>query len=207
VGRYHPSSRYRHRSKSLIASAFAFALFSLLVTPSRSADVFAQARQSGDKQPDKAFKLTSTAFEADGAIPAKYACTGANVSPALAWTDPPQGTQSYVLIVDDPDASAATPAVHWLVYDIPAMQRGLEENTLRKATLPNNVKQGKNSAGKVGYGGPCPDPGKVHHYFFKLYALDYTPDLKAKMKIADVEAALKDHVLSKSELIGRFQHE
>jgi Raf kinase inhibitor-like YbhB/YbcL family protein len=205
VGRYHPLSLYRLGSKSLIALACALLL--LIFISSQSADVFAQTKQSGDEQADKVFQLTSTAFEADGAIPVKYSCAGANISPGLTWTDPPTGTQSYVLIVDDPDASAATPAVHWLVYAIPAMQRGLEENTLRKATLPNNVKQGKNSAGKVGYGGPCPDPGKVHHYFFKLYALDYTPDLKAKMKITDVEAALKDHVLAKSELIGRFQHE
>jgi phosphatidylethanolamine-binding protein (PEBP) family uncharacterized protein len=69
------------------------------------------------------------------------------------------------------------------------------------------VRQGKNIAGKVGYGGPCPDPGKVHHYFFKLYALDYTPDLKGKEKIADVEAIIRDHVLGTAELIGRFQRE
>jgi hypothetical protein len=97
--------------------------------------------------------------------------------------------------------------VHWLIYAIPATQRSLPESTPKKPALPNGSRQGKNSAGKVGYGGPCPDPGKVHHYFFKFYALDYTPDLKPKMKVADVEAALKDHVLAKSELIGRFQKE
>lgn len=167
-------------------------------------NVFAQTAAKKSAQP---FQLTSTAFEVDGAIPAKYACTGANVSPALAWTDPPSGTQSFALIVDDPDAPAATPPVHWLIYAIPATQRSLPESTPKKPALPNGSRQGKNSAGKVGYGGPCPDPGKVHHYFFKFYALDYTPDLKPKMKVADVEAALKDHVLAKSELIGRFQKE
>jgi Raf kinase inhibitor-like YbhB/YbcL family protein len=198
MGQKIPTTVFHGNRRTFIFLSFAF--FLLAHQPS----VFSQ---SVAKKTDQAFQLTSTAFEADGAIPVKYSCSGANISPGLAWTDPPAGTKSYILIVDDPDASAATPAVHWLVYDIPPMQRGLEENTLRKATLPNNVKQGKNSAGKVGYGGPCPDPGKVHHYFFKFYALDYAPDLKPKMKITDVEAALKDHVLAKSELIGRFQKE
>jgi Raf kinase inhibitor-like YbhB/YbcL family protein len=166
-----------------------------------------QAAQTTAKQSDRGFQLTSTDFEADGAIPAKYTCTGANVSPALTWTDPPPGTQSFALIVDDPDAPTATPAVHWLIYAIRPTQRSLQEGTQKKATLPDGSRQGKNTTGKVGYSGPCPDPGKVHHYFFKLYALDYTPDLKAKEKVGDIEAAIKDHVLAKSELIGRFQHE
>jgi Raf kinase inhibitor-like YbhB/YbcL family protein len=165
----------------------------------------APTKQAPAKQSSKEFQLTSTAFESDGAIPAKYACTGANVSPALTWTAPPDGTQSFALVVDDPDAPSG-PVSHWLLYAIPAATRSLAENTPTKATLPNGSKQGKNSAGKVGYRGPCPDPGKVHHYFFKIFALDYVPNLKPKANAADVEAALKDHVLAKSELIGRFEH-
>ena len=184
-----------------------FACLLLVAIVSQSVRVLAQSTPAAKPQSTQGFQLTSTAFEPDGAIPVKYACNGANVSPGLSWTEPPAGTQSFVLIVDDPDAATATPAVHWLVYAIPAMQRGLQEGTLKKGTLPNAVKQGKNSAGKVGYGGPCPDPGKVHHYFFKLYALDYTPDLKGKEKIADVEAVIRDHVLGTAELIGRFQRE
>jgi Raf kinase inhibitor-like YbhB/YbcL family protein len=204
----HRNSRFNsYRGNSYPFLALFIPAILLVFGVSQSLNALAQAPQTAAKQSEKGFHLTSAAFEADAAIPAKFSCTGANVSPALAWTDPPAGTQSFALIVDDPDAPSATPVVHWLIYDIPARQRGLEENTLRKATLPNNVKQGKNTAGKIGYGGPCPDPGKVHHYFFKLYALDYAPDLKPKLKIADVEAALKDHVLAKSELIGRFQRE
>ncbi len=184
-----------------------FACLLLVAIVSQSVSVLAQSTPAPKPQSTQGFQLTSTAFEPDGAIPVKYACNGANVSPGLSWTEPPAGTQSFVLIVDDPDAATATPAVHWLVYAIPAMQRGLQEGTLKKGTLPNAVKQGKNSAGKVGYGGPCSDPGKVHHYFFKLYALDYTPDLKGKEKIADVEAVIRDHVLGTAELIGRFQRE
>ena len=193
-------------SKALSLLGFSSLLF--ILVSAQSTNAWAQSPQSATKtQTSPGFQLTSTAFEPDGAIPVKYTCNGANVSPGLAWTEPPAGTQSFVLIVDDPDAAAATPVVHWLVYAIPAMQRGLQEGTLRKGTLPNSVKQGKNSAGKVGYSGPCPDPGKIHHYFFKLYALDYTPDLKGKEKIADVEAVIRDHVLGTAELIGRFQRE
>jgi len=167
---------------------------------------FAQVPQAS-KHTVTGFQLTTTAFEADGAIPSKYSCSGGNVSPALAWTEPPAGTQSFALIVDDPDASAATPAVHWLIYAIPASARSLPEGIATKPNLPDKSKQGKNSAGKVGYRGPCPDPGKVHHYFFKLYALDYVPSLKAKGNIGDLETAVKDHVLDTAELIGRFQWE
>lgn len=204
----HRNSRFnfcRGNSYPLLA-LFVTALL-LIFASLQSLNAIARAPQTAAKQSDRGFHLTSTAFEADAAIPAKFSCTGANVSPALAWTDPPAGTQSFALIVDDPDAPSATPVVHWLIYNIPATQRALQEETPKKPTLPDGSKQGKNTAGKIGYGGPCPDPGKVHHYFFKLYALDYTPDLKPKLKIADVEAALKDHVLAKSELIGRFQRE
>jgi hypothetical protein len=189
--------------RAILILATVPAVFMVLTT--RNATV--QAQQSPEKKAQKEFQLTSTAFEPDGAIPVKYACIGANVSPALAWTDPPAGTQSFALVVDDPDASSATPAVHWLIYAIPATQHALAENTPKKATLPDGSRQGKNSAGKLGYSGPCPDPGKLHHYFFKFYALDYVPELKAKAKVADVEAAIKDHVVAKSELIGRYQRE
>ena len=187
--------------------ALAILLFAVPSFQTRRAQTAPQAQQAPPKQAQKEFQLTSTAFETDGAIPVKYACIGANISPALVWTDPPAGTQSFALVVDDPDAASSTPAVHWLIYAIPSLHRALAENTLKKATLPDGTRQGRNSAGKVGYGGPCPDPGKLHHYFFKLYALDYVPDLKPKAKIADVEAAIKGHVLAKGELIGRYQRE
>jgi Raf kinase inhibitor-like YbhB/YbcL family protein len=167
----------------------------------------ATSGQSAAPKSEKAFQLSSTSFDADSAIPLKYACTGANISPALAWTEPPANTQSFALIVDDPDASSAAPAVHWLIYAIPATQRSLAEDTAKKGTLPGGARQGKNSAGKIGYSGPCPDPGKVHHYFFKLYALDYTPDLKAKARMEEVQAAVKGHATAEAELIGRFQRE
>lgn len=195
------------RSARPALAVLAIILFAVSAFQTQLAEAAPQTQQAPPKPAQKEFQLTSSAFEPDGAIPLKYACTGSNVSPALAWTDPPDGTQSFALVVDDPDSASATPAVHWLIYAIPAVHRALAENTLRKATLPDGTRQGRNSAGKVGYSGPCPDPGKPHHYFFKLYALDYVPDLKPKAKIADVEAAIKGHVLAKTELIGRYQRE
>lgn len=187
--------------------AVALVLFAASAFQTRRAEAAPQSQSAAPKKIQKEFQLTSTAFEPDGAIPVKYACIGANISPALAWTDPPTGTQSFALVVDDPDAASTTPAVHWLIYAIPSLHRALAENTLKKAALPDGTRQGKNSAGKVGYRGPCPDPGQLHHYFFKLYALDYVPELKPKAKIAEVEVAIKGHVLAKAELIGRYQRE
>lgn len=195
------------RSAGPALAVLAAILFASPALQTQRAEAAPQSPQAPPKSAQKEFQLTSTAFEPDGAIPVKYACAGANVSPALAWTDPPAATQSFALVVDDPDAAGTSPAVHWLIYAIPSLHRALAENTLKKPSLPDGTRQGKNSAGKVGYGGPCPDPGKLHHYFFKLYALDYVPDLKPKAKIADVEAAIKGHVLAKTELIGRYQRE
>jgi len=165
----------------------------------------AAAQAAAQKTPEAKFQLTSSSFAADSAIPAKYTCDGANVSPALAWTEPPTGTQSFALVVDDPDVPNKT-AIHWLIYDVPPTARALPEGVPTKAKLPDGSRQGKNDPGKIGYGGPCPAPGAAHHYFFKLYALDYQTGLKPKAKGAEVEAAIKGHILAQAELIARFQH-
>jgi Raf kinase inhibitor-like YbhB/YbcL family protein len=127
-------------------------------------------------------KLSSSSFEADGDIPVKYSCDGANSSPALAWTDPPAATQSFGLIVDDPDVPAKT-VVHWLIYDIPGGTRSLPEGVPTKKKLADGSEQGQNIRRKVGYTGPCPEKGgPAHHYFFKLYALDAKTGLKPNAK-------------------------
>ena len=152
-------------------------------------------------------KLTSPSFENQGDIPKKHTCDGQDVSPALAWTGAPQGTKSFVLIVDDPDApDPANPRmtwVHWVLYNLPAdagsLSEGVEEKDLPKGTL-----QGLNDWKKTGFGGPCPPIGK-HRYFHKLYALDIVlPDLKQPTK-AKLEKAMEGHVLSKTELVGLYQ--
>jgi Raf kinase inhibitor-like YbhB/YbcL family protein len=166
----------------------------------------AAVQAAAQKTAEAKFQLTSSSFEADAAIPAKYTCDSAGVSPALGWTEPPAGTQSFALVMDDPDVPKRT-VIHWLLYDLPPTTRALPEGVPNKAKLPDGSRQGKNDPGKIGYGGPCPPHrGAAHHYFFKLYALDYQTGLKPKANGADVEKAIKGHILAQAELIARFQH-
>ena len=147
--------------------------------------------------------ITSTAFSAEGAIPKKYTCDGQDVSPPLTWSGAPSSAQSLALIADDPDAPAGT-WVHWVLYDLPANTRELAENVPKQEQLPNGARQGRNDFRKIGYGGPCPPPGKPHRYYFKLYALDKKLDLKPGATKADVERAMQGHILAQGELIGRY---
>ena len=152
-------------------------------------------------------KLTCPSFENQKEIPKKYTCDGEDVSPPLSWSNVPDGTKSFVLIVDDPDApDPANPRmtwVHWVIYNLPATIASLPEGVQEK-DLPKGVLQGLNDWKKPGYGGPCPPIGK-HRYFHKLYALDSVlPDLKQPTK-AKLEKAMEGHVLSKAELVGLYQ--
>ncbi len=167
---------------------------------------FAVAGQEGkQKDAGPVLKLASASFEADADIPPKYSCDGTNVSPALTWTGTPAATQSFALIVDDPDVPAKT-VVHWLIYDIPAGANSLPEGVPTKRKLADGSSQGQNIRKKVGYTGPCPEKGgAAHHYFFKLYALDSKMNLKPGAKKDELEAAMKGHILAQAELIGRFK--
>jgi Raf kinase inhibitor-like YbhB/YbcL family protein len=147
--------------------------------------------------------ITSGAFSAEGTIPRKYTCEGADVSPPLAWSGAPAGVQSYALIADDPDAPVGT-WVHWVLYDLPADTKALAENVPKQEQLLNGARQGRNDFRKIGHGGPCPPPGKPHRYYFKLYALDKKLDLKPGATKAEVESAMKGHILAQGELMGRF---
>ena len=151
--------------------------------------------------------LTSSAFQNGGAIPSVYTCEGKNISPPLSWSGLPDGTQSLLLIVDDPDApDPAAPKrtfVHWLLYDIPPKASGLPEAVTSEA-LPAGTREGRNDFGRGGYGGPCPPIGR-HRYFFKLYALNSElPDLQLPNK-AGLESAMQGHVLEQAQLIGTYQ--
>jgi len=159
----------------------------------------AQQRSSRDE-----FVIRAEAFNPGTDIPRKFSCQGSDSSPALVWTDPPAGTQSLVLIVDDPDAPAGT-WVHWVLYDLPPSTRRLSEALAPTPEVIGGGRQGVNDFGKTGYGGPCPPPGKPHRYFFKLYALDTRLNLKAGGTKPDVERAMKGHVLAKAEVIGRYR--
>jgi Raf kinase inhibitor-like YbhB/YbcL family protein len=153
-----------------------------------------------------AMTLTSPAFKPNGTIPSKYTCEGDDVSPPLAWHGVPQGAKSLALIIDDPDApDPKAPQrvwVHWVVYNIPPDAKSLPEDAASKE-LPQGTAIGLNDYKKAGYGGPCPQIGR-HRYFHKLYALDGTLDLKDATK-AELERAMKGHVLANAELIGTYQ--
>jgi len=146
--------------------------------------------------------LTSSAFAQGQPIPAKFSCKGADVSPALAWDEPPAGTKSLALIMDDPDAPMGM-WVHWVLFNIPTSAHGWPENTPTDAILPNGAVQGITSARSHGYHGPCP-PSGTHRYFFKLYALDTLLSLPSSASKADLLAAMEGHILAQAELMGTF---
>lgn len=149
-------------------------------------------------------QITSPVFEDGKPIPSKYTCEGEDVSPPLTWTNVPSDAKSLVLISDDPDAPVGT-WVHWVLYDLPPSTAGLYEGVPRSPELANGAKQGLNDFKRIGYGGPCPPPGKPHRYYFKLYALDIVLGLKAGATKADVEKAMKGHILAQGQLMGTYQ--
>jgi Raf kinase inhibitor-like YbhB/YbcL family protein len=152
-------------------------------------------------------RLQSAAFAEGGTIPKKYTCEGTDISPPIAWSGMPQGTKSFVLIVDDPDApdpkAPKMTWVHWVLYNLPAGSIGLPEG-VEAGALPPGTMGGLNDWKREGYGGPCPPIGR-HRYFFKLYALDTVlSGLKQPGKAA-VEAAMKNHVLGQATLMGTYE--
>ena len=149
-------------------------------------------------------QITSPAFAGGQSIPTKFTCDGEDASPALAWTNAPANAKSFALIADDPDAPVGT-WVHWVVYDLPAGTASLPENVAKSQYIPGNAKQGLNDFHRLGYGGPCPPPGKPHRYFFKLYALDAMTDLKPGATKKDLLKAMEGHVLAQGQLVGTYQ--
>ncbi|MGB8682357.1 MAG: YbhB/YbcL family Raf kinase inhibitor-like protein [Candidatus Binatus sp.] len=148
--------------------------------------------------------LTSTAFARGSAIPTDYACTGDDRSPALSWSNAPDATKSFVLIVEDPDAPGGT-FIHWVAYNIPAQITSLPTGVPQTTEIAGGGKNGVNGFDHIGYNGPCPPPGKMHHYHFRLFALDsrLTPGDNARADA--VESAMKGHVIATAELIGTFE--
>lgn len=149
-------------------------------------------------------QLTSTAFSEGSPIPSRHTCDGKDLSPALKWSGAPAGTRSLALIVDDPDAPGKI-WVHWVVFDLPAGTSELPEDRPKTQYLPGGAKQGLNDFRRLGYGGPCPPPGKPHRYFFKLFALDKELELKPGATRDQVEAAMEGHVLAQTQLMGTYQ--
>lgn len=153
---------------------------------------------------DTAFKLASAAFAAGATIPADHTCDGSDISPALEWSDPPQGTKSFALICYDPDARAGT-WVHWVLYAIPGATRSLRAGVPKNAEVPGVGRQGMNDFKKVGYGGPAPPAGMSHRYFFRLVALDTDLHLAPRLKRSELERKIAGHELGSTELMGRYE--
>lgn len=152
-------------------------------------------------------EIKSQAFAPNSPIPRKYSGEGQNLSPDLAWSAGPAGTKEFALIVDDPDAPNGD-WVHWLVYKIPADKTSLPEGFSGGGKKPEqkDILMGATSARTTGYHGPMPPPGHgVHHYHFKIYALDTPLDQKAGATKPQLLAAMKGHILGQGELVGTYE--
>lgn len=156
--------------------------------------------QGGEKME---IKIKSTAFEEGGMIPKKYTCDGLDVSPPLEWASVPEGTKTFALISDDPDAPMGT-WVHWVIFNLPVDTKELPKNIPPQKTLASGAKQGINDFRKIGYGGQCP-PGGTHRYYFKLYALDTEINLEAGATKARLLKAMEGHILAEGQLMGRYR--
>jgi len=153
---------------------------------------------------DMTLSLSSPVFQDARNIPIKYTCDGQDVSPPLTWGEPPSDTQSFALIMDDPDAPSGV-FTHWLLFNLPADSRELMEAIQAQNELANSTLQGKNDFGKIGYGGPCPPSGAAHHYRFTLYALDQRLDLTAGASRKQISDAITGHILARGQLTGMYQ--
>lgn len=149
--------------------------------------------------------LTSPSFGSEEAIPIRFSCDGEDISPALIWSEPPEGTMSFALIFDDPDAVEVVGYtwIHWTVFDLPAEMRSLPEAIPAGAQLPEGGSHGENSWRNLGYGGPCPPTG-THMYSFTLYALDKTLSLSAPPTAEGLLLEMEGHILEQAELKGSY---
>ncbi len=151
--------------------------------------------------------MTSSAFVHEGPIPPRHTCDAGDISPALRWTDVPEGTASLTLIVDDPDApdpdAPEMTWVHWVLYDMAPNITGLDEGVSSSALAPG-TRQGMTDFGRTGWGGPCPPIGR-HRYFFKLFALDSVLSDLQEPTSATLQAAMEGHIIDATELMGTYQ--
>ncbi len=149
-------------------------------------------------------ELASSAFKNGDPIPARYTCDAKNISPPLAWNGVPANTASFTLIVDDPDAPTGV-WTHWVLINLPADTADLPEDAVKSKPFPPSVKEGINDFKRIGYDGPCPPNGKLHRYYFKLFALDIPLDVPAGASRQTVEAAMAKHILAQGQLMGTYQ--
>jgi len=181
-----------------------FYILSMLLIVLQGCDGEEQSGNSVKEEVEKmTIKLESPTFEEGGMIPSKYTADGESISPPLKWASVPEGTKSFALVSDDPDAPMGT-WVHWVMWNIPADARQLAENIPPDENLPNGSRQGITDFGTYGYGGPAP-PSGTHRYYFKIFALDTKLDLPGSSRKADLLKAIEGHVIAEGQLIGKYK--
>lgn len=148
-------------------------------------------------------EINSAVFNKGEKIPPKYTCDGENISPPLVWSNSAEGAESWMVIMDDPDAPRS-PFIHWIIYNIPVEQTGLPEAVPNVTKLPGGALQSRNDTLTTGYSGPCPPPGPSHHYNFTLYALDKILDLPSEASKKQIFEAIQDHIISQGKLTGIY---
>jgi Raf kinase inhibitor-like YbhB/YbcL family protein len=184
----------------------------LSVVTGAAAMAQAQAAAKPGAHSKAAFTLTSPDISeggtiADAQVFNSFGCSGHNVSPALSWSNPPAGTKSFALLVHDPDAPTGSGWWHWVVYNIPADATSLaaDAGDPKKSLMPATAVQGRTDFGTPGYGGPCPPPGKPHHYHFRLYALK-VPKIEAPADATAAFISFNVHAnsLGEAQLLGLY---
>jgi Raf kinase inhibitor-like YbhB/YbcL family protein len=174
----------------------------------KETDTALQRRETSKETKAMSMEIKTTAFADDEKIPTQFTGDGEDVSPILSWSGVPNSAKELALICDDPDAPRPEPWVHWVIYKLPATTTGLPEGMKRAETLtePAGAVQGKNSWGTIGYRGPAPPPGHgVHHYHFRLYALDTALDVGGGLDKDQLLAAMTGHVIAQAEMVGTYE--
>jgi len=169
-------------------------------SPTPASSLAATVEQEGERT----LALSSTAFEEEGLIPSKYTGDGQDISPPLAWNEPPLETKAFALIVDDLDAPSGV-FTHWVLFNLPPDARQLPEGIPAQNQLENHALQGKNDFGRIGYSGPLPPRNSAHRYRFTLYALDQPLGLEAGASGKQVLDAMKEHILAQGQLTAIYQ--
>ncbi len=163
--------------------------------------------QTKTKSKNMEMKIYSSAFKDGNFIPSKYTCEGANVSPQLHWNNVPKDVKSFAIIMHDIDAPGGD-FVHWVIYNIPGNLKELHEDVTPSRNVSDEVMFGTNDFGKVGYSGPCPPPGKPHHYFIQIFALDtILHHLESGSTRQQLLKAMEGHILAEGKLMGKFRRE
>ncbi|HEY1730180.1 MAG TPA: YbhB/YbcL family Raf kinase inhibitor-like protein [Terriglobales bacterium] len=177
-------------------------LASLLVLTS-TASMAQHSDSPAKREPTAGFTLTTSTFAPGAAIPDRHTCKGEDLSPTMQWREAPAKTVVFAIVMDDPDAPSGV-WVHWVLWNVPRETTSLREGISKNDQLEDGSQQGRNSFGKIGYNGPCPPPGQTHRYFFRLYALNVKLGLSADADRAQLDTAMKGHVLAQTEYMGTF---